>query len=123
MCYESLRQLKRNKVIVIIAIASMVSTVSNSQTNNHRYTLQLENPSIARPYKLSAPTEQQVVATFAKQSLPKCHPDVIDGEVAMFHSWKKFFKVKVNDMDLEADQEINYLNRYMKSSPKLLVDN
>ena len=41
----------------------------------------------------------------------------------MFRSWKKFFKVKVNGMDLEADQEINYLNRYMKSSPKLLVNN
>lgn len=41
----------------------------------------------------------------------------------MFHSWKKLFKVKVNDMDLEADQEINYLSRYTKSSPKLLINN
>ena len=48
---------------------------------------------------------------------------MIDGEVAMFHSWKRFFKAKVRDMDLEADQEINFLSSYKKSSPKLLVNN
>ena len=68
-------------------------------------------------------TTQQLVATLAKQSSPKCHPDVFDGDVAMFHLWQRSFKAKVRDTDPEADQEINYLRSHTKGSRQLLVDN
>ena len=68
-------------------------------------------------------TNQQFVATLATQSSHKCHPDVFDRDVVMFHSWKRSFKAMVRDTELEAHQEINYLKSYTKGNPKLLVDN
>ena len=38
------------------------------------------------PLETFTATNQQLVASLAKQSLPKCQPDVFNGDVAMFHS-------------------------------------
>ena len=75
------------------------------------------------PLETFATTNQQIVASLAKQSLPKCHPDVFNGDVAMFHSWKRSFKAMVKDADVAADQELNYLRSYTSGNPQQLVDN
>ena len=75
------------------------------------------------PLETFATTNQQIVASLAKQSLPKCHPDVFNGDVAMFHSWKRSFKGMVKDADVAADQELNYLRSYTSGNPQQLVDN
>ena len=41
------------------------------------------------PLETCTASNRQLVATLAKQNLPKCHPDVFKGDVAMFHSWKR----------------------------------
>ena len=75
------------------------------------------------PLETFATTNQQIVASLAKQSLPKCPPDVFKGDVAMFNSWKRSFKAMVKDADVAADQELNYLRSYTSSNPQQLVDN
>ena len=75
------------------------------------------------PLETFATINQQIVASLAKQSLPKCHPDVFNGDVAMFHSWKRSFKAMVKDADVAADQELNYLRSYTSGNPQQLVDN
>ena len=75
------------------------------------------------PLETFTATNQQLVASLVKQSLPKCHPDVFNGDVAMFHSWKRSFKAMVKDADIAADQELNYLRSYTSGDPQQLVDN
>lgn len=75
------------------------------------------------PLETFAASNQRLVASLAKQSLPKCHPDLFDGDVTMFHSWKRSFKAMVRDADVTADQEINYLRNYTNGEPQQLVDN
>ena len=75
------------------------------------------------PKEVYTGTNQQLVASLVKQSLPKCHPDVFNGNVAMFHSWKRSFKAMVKDADIAADQELNYLRSYTSGDPQQLVDN
>ena len=70
-----------------------------------------------------AASNQQLVATLAKQSLPKCHPDVFKGDVVMFHSWKRSFKAMVRDADIAPEQELNYLRSFTSGNPQELVDN
>ena len=41
------------------------------------------------PLDTCTASNRQLVAALAKQNLPKCHPDVFKGDVAMFHSWKR----------------------------------
>ena len=68
-------------------------------------------------------SNRQLVASLARQSLPKCLPDVFKGDVAMFHSWKRSFKVVVRDADITPDQELNYLRSFTSGDPQELVDN
>ena len=41
----------------------------------------------------------------------------------MFHSWKRSFKAMVEDADIAANQELNYLRSYTSGDPHQLVDN
>ena len=75
------------------------------------------------PLETFAASNQRLVASLAKQSLPQCHPDLFNGDVTMFHSWKKSFKAMVRDTDIAADQEINCLRNYTNGEPQQLVDN
>ena len=68
-------------------------------------------------------TNQQLVAGLAKQSLPKCEPDVFDGEVTFFHPWKSAFKAMIRDAEVSAEQEMNYLRSYTKGEVQRVVDN
>ena len=47
-----------------------------------------------------AATNQRLVSGLAKQSLPKCHPDVFNGEVTMFHPWRRAFKATIEDAEV-----------------------
>ena len=38
-------------------------------------------------------TNQQVATTMPQQNLPKCHPDVFDGDATLFHLWKNPLKL------------------------------
>ena len=64
---------------------------------------------------------QWLVASPAKQSLIKCHPDLFNGDVTMFHWWKRSFKAVVMDADVAADQEINCLRSYSNGEPQQLI--
>ena len=75
------------------------------------------------PLETFTASNLQLVASLAKQSLPKCHPDVFDGDVAMFHSWKRSFKAMVRDADIVPEQELNYLRSFTSGDPQQLVDN
>ena len=68
-------------------------------------------------------SNRQLVASLARQSLPKCLPDVFKGNFGMFHSWKRSFKAMVRDADLTPDQELNYLSSFTSGDPQELVDN
>ncbi len=68
-------------------------------------------------------TNQQIVATLARQNLPKCHPDVFDGDATLFHPWKNSFKAMIRDANLNPSQEIAYLRNYTKGQVQALVDN
>ena len=35
-----------------------------------------------------AKTNERVVVSLAKQNLPKCHPEVFEGDATLFHPWK-----------------------------------
>jgi hypothetical protein len=56
-----------------------------------------------------AETNRQLLASLARQNLPKCHSDVFSGDFAMFHGWN--------------EQEINYLHKYTSGEPQKLIDN
>ena len=75
------------------------------------------------PLETFAASNQQPVASLAKQSLPKCHPDVFNGDVAMFHSWNRSFKAMVRDADIAPEQELNYLRNFTSGDPQQLDDN
>ena len=70
------------------------------------------------PLETFAASNQQLVMSLAKQSLPKCHPDLFDGDVTMFQSWKRSFRAMIRDADVTADQKINYLRNYTNGEPQ-----
>ncbi len=67
-------------------------------------------------------TNQQIVANLARQNLPKCHPDVFDGDPTLFHPWKRSFQAMTQDASLSPSQEIAYLRNYTKGKVQDLVD-
>lgn len=67
-------------------------------------------------------TNRQLTASLARQSLPKCHPDVFRGEVTMFNPWKNGFHAMIHDADISPEQELNYLHKYTSGEPQKLVD-
>ena len=68
-------------------------------------------------------TNQRLVSGLSKQSLPKCHPDVFDGDVTLFHPWKRAFKAMIADADVTPAQEMNYLRNFTKGDVQNVVDN
>ena len=70
-----------------------------------------------------AAVNQQIVASLARQNLPKCQPDVFSGDPTLFHPWKTSFKAMLMDTDVSPTQEINYLRSFTSGAPQRLVDN
>ncbi|KAK3699295.1 hypothetical protein QZH41_006443 [Actinostola sp. cb2023] len=68
-------------------------------------------------------TNQRLVSGLSKQSLPKCHPDIFDGEVTLFHPWKRSFKAMIEDADVTPAQEMNYLRNFTNGEVQNVVDN
>ena len=66
---------------------------------------------------------QQIVAGLARQNLPKCQPDVFNGDPTLFHPWKAAFKAMIRDVSVSPVQEINYLRSFTSEEPQKLVDN
>ncbi|CAB4017795.1 Hypothetical predicted protein [Paramuricea clavata] len=69
-----------------------------------------------------AQTNQQIVASLARHNLPKCHPDVFDGNATLFHPWKGSFQAMTQDANLSPSQEIAYLRNYTKGNAQDLVN-
>ena len=67
-------------------------------------------------------TNEQLVESLAKQSLPKCHPDLFTGDVTMFYDWKRAFKAMIRDMGISPEQVINYLYKYTSGEPRRLLN-
>ena len=91
-----------------LTIVPNESPKENGEPPGAQHALNYSNPprfSSRQPVLYSTPKEvytgipletftainQQLVASLSKQILPKCHPDVFNGDVAMFHSWKRSF--------------------------------
>ena len=63
------------------------------------------------------------MASLVRQSLPKCHPDIFDGDATLFHPWKRAFEAMIHKADVSSAQEINYLRMYTSGDVQRLVDN
>jgi hypothetical protein len=70
-----------------------------------------------------AKTNERVVASLARQNLPKCHPEVFEGDATLFQPWKKAFEAMIQDANLNPNQEMAYLRNYTKGKVRELVDN
>ena len=70
-----------------------------------------------------AQTNSKIVASLARQNLPKCHPDVFGGDATLFHPWKRSFQAMIQDANLSPSQEIAYLRNYTKGKAQDLIDN
>lgn len=68
-------------------------------------------------------TNQRLVSGLSKQSLPKCHPDIFEGEVTLFHPWKRAFKAMIDEADVTPAQEMNYLRNFTGGEVQNVVDN
>lgn len=68
-------------------------------------------------------TNERLVASLARQSLPKCHPDIFGGDATLFHPWKNSFRAMTQDTNLSPAQEMAYLRNYTKGKVQDLVDN
>jgi hypothetical protein len=66
---------------------------------------------------------QKLVASLARQSLLKRHPDIFDGDATLFHPWKRAFEAMIHEADVSSAQEINYLRMYTSGDVQRLVDN
>ena len=66
---------------------------------------------------------QKLAATLARQSLPKCHPDVFTGDLTLFHPWKSAFRAMIQHADISPAQEISYLRNYTRSEPLKVINN
>ena len=67
-------------------------------------------------------TNERLVESLARQNLPKCHPDVFNGDATMFHPWKRAFKAMIRDTGISPEQELNYLYKYTTGDPRRLLD-
>ena len=68
-----------------------------------------------------AKTNEHVVASLARQNLPKCHPEVFEGDATLFHAWKKSFNAMIHDANLNPNQEMAWqsLTGEIKQSCKI----
>ena len=68
-------------------------------------------------------TNEKIIASLARQNLPKCQPDVFNGDVTIFYPWKRAFKAMIKDAYLSPEQEINYLRMFTSGEVQKVVDN
>ena len=68
-------------------------------------------------------TNQQIVETLVRQTLPKCQPDIFSGDPTLFYPWQAAFKAMISDANVSPMQEMNYLRSFTKGDPQQLVDN
>ena len=68
-------------------------------------------------------SNEHIVSGLARQSLPKCHPDVFGGDPTLFHPWKAAFKAMIQDANVSPQREINYLHKYTSGEVRQVVDN
>ena len=68
-------------------------------------------------------SNERIVSGLARQSLPKCHPDVFGGDPTLFHPWKAAFKAMIQDANVSPQREINYLHKYTSGEVQQVVDN
>ncbi|KAK6165334.1 hypothetical protein SNE40_022281 [Patella caerulea] len=67
-------------------------------------------------------TNTKLVASLAKQSLPKFEPDTFAANPALFLPWKTAFKALIQGVDASAEQEINLLLKYTAGKPKQTIN-
>ena len=66
---------------------------------------------------------EKLSESLARINLPKCHPDVYNGNVTMFHPWRSSFQGMIRDCHLSPEQEMNYLTIvYTSGEPQKLVN-
>ena len=78
---------------------------------------------VTTPIKELLTANQRLAATLARQSLPKCHPDVFTGDVTLFHPWKSAFRAMIQHADISPAQEFNYLRNYTRGEPLKVINN
>ena len=81
------------------------------------------NPFASTPTDDLTTVNQRLVATLARQNLPKCHPEIFTGDVTLFHPWKSAFRAMIEDANVSPDQEINYLRSYTKGDAQKVINN
>ena len=92
--------------------------VTESQDNNNQH-----RPSeMQYCFNAIIATNERLVESLAKQSLPKCPPDLFTGDVTMFYAWKQAFKAMIRDMGISPEQEVNYLYKYTSGEPRRLLN-
>ena len=69
-----------------------------------------------------ASINKKLTESLARISLPKCHPEVYNGDLAMFYPWKSSFEGMIRDCRLSPDQEMNYMSMYTAGEPRRLVN-
>ena len=91
--------------------------------NTPLFGLRGTNPFASTPTDDLTTVNQRLVATLARQNLPKCHPEIFTGDVTLFHPWKSAFRAMIKDANVSPDQEINYLRSYTKGDAQKVVNN
>ena len=100
------------------------SPPGNSVTGNTPlFGLRGTNPFASTPTQDFTTVNERLVATLARQNLPKCHPDIFTGDVTLFHPWKSVFRAMIKDANVSPDQEINYLRSYTKEDAQRVINN
>ena len=91
--------------------------------NTPLFGLRVTNPFASTPTDDLTTVNQRLVARLARQSLPKCQPEIFTGDVTLFHPWKSAFRAMIKDANVSPDQEINYLRSYTKGDAQKVVNN
>ena len=100
------------------------SLPGNSVTGNTPlFGLQGTNPFASTPTDDFTTVNERLVATLARQNLPKCHPDIFTGDATLFHPWKSAFRAMLKDANVSPDQEIKYLRSYTKGDAQEVINN
>ena len=82
-----------------------------------------EGPTTSRKVEVLDTTNEKLVTSLVRQNLPKCHPDIFEGDPTLFHPWKNAFEAMIQDARLTPAQEMSYLRNYTAGKVQILVDN
>ena len=91
--------------------------IQQNPTNQHYF---IVSPPNQDEYLNTVVTNKQLSASLAWQALPKCHPDMFNGDASLFYPWKTAFKAMLQDAEVSPKQEINYLRQYTQEVWKLI---